>query len=246
MNGDRQPKYEELREALISTIRHELTPHAPLPSERELMRAYGMSRDTVRTAIGGLIDEGLAYRIQGSGTYVAETIKVSKSLRLSSFSEDMRDRGLRPSTKVLEAVEVPADARIARDLGISPGEAVILIHRVRLADGQPMALERTYLPSSRVPGLLEHDIAGSLYDVLESVYSIRLQRALQQIRGTVLRVDEAALLEVPAHSPALHVSRLSVDRWGAPVESSETIYRADRYTFTMTITRDPTRRGERP
>jgi GntR family transcriptional regulator len=233
----RLPKYEELRQKLVTMIRNELSPHQPLPSERELTTIFGVSRITVRAALQALADEGLVYRVHGSGTFVAEPSRMSKSLRLSSFSEDMRDRGLVPAAEVLSAEQVPADARLARDLLVSPGAPIVRLRRLRTADGEPLALETACVAAERAPGLLDEDLSGSLHELLAE-RGLVSERATQRLRATVLREDEAALLAVPVHSPAMHVSRIGVDRRGVPVESTETIYRGDRYDFKMTITRD--------
>jgi GntR family transcriptional regulator len=231
------PKYEELRTVIIGLIHSELSPHSALPSERDLAFTYGVSRVTVRNAIASLIDDGLVYRVHGSGTYVAEHGNVNKSLRLSSFSEDMRDRGMRAGAKIVEASEFPADVRIARDLAISPGDHVARIIRVRTADGEPMALERAHVSLAIAPSLLEQDLTGSLYEILETVFGLRVERAVQQIKATVLGPDEATLLTVPAHFPALHVARVSADYRGNPIESTDSFYRADRYSFKIAVTR---------
>ncbi|ETK30928.1 GntR family transcriptional regulator [Microbispora sp. ATCC PTA-5024] len=232
------PKYDQVRARLAERIRTDLRPGDALPSERELMEMFGISRMTVRKALAGLEAEGLVYRIHGSGTYVSETALVSKTLRLTSFSEDMRERGLRPGTRLLEAELVPATADVAQRLRLSPGTQVAHLRRLRLANQTPMALEEVYLPAELVPGLLDHDLSGSLYDVLDAAYGVRAVRARQVVQSTVVDDAQAELLEVPPRSPALIVSRVAVDARGRAVELGTTLYRGDRYAFDVTITRE--------
>ncbi|GAA0411843.1 transcriptional regulator NagR [Microbispora corallina] len=232
------PKYDQVRAQLAERIRTDLRPGDALPSERELMEMFGISRMTVRKALAGLEAEGLVYRIHGSGTYVSETALVSKTLRLTSFSEDMRERGLRPGTRLLEAELVPATADVAQRLRLSPGTQVAHLRRLRLANQTPMALEEVYLPAELVPGLLDHDLSGSLYDVLDAAYGVRAVRARQVVQSTVVDDAQAELLEVPPRSPALIVGRVAVDARGRAVELGTTLYRGDRYAFDVTITRE--------
>src|ERR1700761_3259500 len=143
-------KHEWLRERLLQDIAG-LHPRSPLPTERELASTYEVSRATVRQALAALEQSGTVYRVQGAGTFVAGP-HVSKSLSLTSFSEDMRLRGLRPSSLVLAADEVPADAPIAADLQIPVAASGVRLVRVRLADESPMCLGNAFPPGRRGAG----------------------------------------------------------------------------------------------
>lgn len=228
-------KHEWLRERLLQDMTG-LHPRSPLPTERELASRYEVSRATVRQALDALEESGTVYRVQGAGTFVAGP-HVSKSLSLTSFSEDMRMRGLRPSSRVLAADEVPADAVIAEDLQIPAAASVVRLVRVRLADDSPMCLETAYLPAARVPGLLENDLATSLYDLLERRYGLRLGRANQRLDAVTATETDAGLLAVPPGAPALRVHRISFDERDQPVERTTSLYRADRYDMQFAIRR---------
>jgi GntR family transcriptional regulator len=228
-------KHEWLREQLLQDITG-LHPRSPLPTERELASRYEVSRTTVRQALDTLEQSGNVYRVQGAGTFVAGP-HVSKSLSLTSFSEDMRMRGLRPSSHVLAADEVPADAVIAEDLQIPAAASVVRLVRVRLADDSPMCLETAYLPAARVPGLLENDLASSLYDLLERRYGLQLGRANQRLDAVTATGADAGLLAVPPGAPALRVHRISFDERDQPVERTTSLYRADRYDMQFAIRR---------
>jgi len=235
-------KYEQLRSSLAQEL-EKLVAHDPLPSERELMARHGVSRMTVRQAIAGLADDGLVYRVQGSGTFVADPAKVTKSLHLTSFSEDIRGRRMVPATKLLLSERIAADASVANFLSLEPGTDVVHLERLRTADGSPMCLENVWLPASLVDGVDYADVGGSLYDALADA-GLAPEYADQQIRATVLDPRDAQLLAVPAFSPALLVARVTYDARGRAVERAVGLYRADRYDFEFTVTR-ATGRGRR-
>lgn len=232
----REPKHEVLRRALLDLV-EAAAPHDMLPSERELMQRYGVSRVTVRRAVERLDQEGRIYRVQGAGTFVADRSTSSKSLRLTSFSEDIRERRMVPAGRVLVVEGVHADVTNARDLFVEPGTPLVHLERLRTADGEPMCLENVWLPEALVPGLLEEDSPGSLYERLEKAGAAP-QSAEQTVRATVVDTRQAALLNVPPHFPALHVERVTRDGRGRPVERAVSLYRADRYDFRFTITRE--------
>lgn len=228
-------KHEWLRERLVQDMAG-MRPRSPLPTERELASRYEVSRATVRQALDALERSGAVYRVQGAGTFVAGP-HVSKSLSLTSFSEDMRTRGLRPGSRLLTADEVPADAAIAEDLQIPMAASVVRLVRVRMADDSPMCLETAYLPAARVPGLLASDLADSLYELLERHYGLRLGRANQKLEAVTVTGADAGLLAVPPGAPALCVHRVSFDERDQPVERTTSLYRADRYDIQFAVRR---------
>jgi GntR family transcriptional regulator len=223
-----QHKREQLQEILESIIAS-LEPGALLPSERLLMERYSVARGTVVQAIEALVARGLVYRVQGSGTFVAEP-KFRQPLTLTSFTEDMRARGMTPGSIVRSQAVVPASEVVARHLALVPGTPVVHLERVRTADGEPMALERTHLPAQRLPGLEEADLTdASLYELLERTWGVRVAEADQWASVVRLNEDEAALLHVSASQPALLFQRVTRDPTGTPVEYVRSLYRGDRY-----------------
>ena len=229
-------KHEIVREHLLGLMEERLGPHDRLPTERELSETLDVSRLTVRRALEQLTSEGRVYRIQGSGTFVAEP-PIRKSDTLTSFSEDMRARGLTPSARLLVAEETIAGAVQSWKLGISPGEPLIHIVRLRLADDVPMCLEDVHVVRSHAPDLLDHPLDGSLYDTLASVYGVAIARAEQNVTATVLDEGDARHLAVPALTPALEVERVTYDEQGRCVELARSLYRGDRYSFQATLHR---------
>jgi GntR family transcriptional regulator len=221
---------------LLNLVEVQLRPHDKLPTERELAGELAVSRLTVRRVLDDLEHERRVYRVQGAGTFVREP-HVAKSLELTSFTEDMRSRGMTPGSRLVVAEETSAGARIGQALELSPAESVVHIARVRTADDEPICLEHSYIPSRLVPGLLQRDLQGSLYELLGQQYRLRLEHAAQTIMATVVESEDARLLNVPVFSPAFCVERTGYDARGRAIERAESLYRADRYSYQVTLNR---------
>ncbi|WP_197094194.1 GntR family transcriptional regulator [Nonomuraea sp. SBT364] len=234
--NEAEGKSARLRRHLLSLLRDKLAPHDRLPTERSLAEEFSASRLTVRLVLDQLELEGRVYRVQGSGTFASEP-RIAKSVELTSFSEDMRARGLRPGSLAVTEERIPAGAEVGYALGISPAAEVLHVRRVRTADGEPICLEHSYLPSALVPGELGEALRGSLYEELAG-HGLAPRRAEQTIRATVLDPADARELRVPAFSPAFLVQRTAYDARGRAVERALSLYRADRYSYELTIYRD--------
>jgi GntR family transcriptional regulator len=229
-------KYEVVAAGIRAMIADSLKPNDALPSERELMEIYGVSRMTVRAAISRLADEGLLYNVHGSGTYVGSPDLFAKAPKLTSFTEDMVSRGYVPSSRVLEVSRAAVPPNVAGKLRIESGAECTKIRRLRLADGNPMALETVYLPAEVLP--MEYfDVRSSLYGQL-SERGYEIYRAEQEIHAVTLDPESSTLLGVPEGSAALEIGRVAADRRGLAVEFARTIYRGDRYSFQMAVTRE--------
>jgi GntR family transcriptional regulator len=236
INEGPRPKHAQLSDVLADLATRELGPDAAIPSERELMAAYDVSRATVRKAIESLIADGLLHRIHGKGTFVA-TPRLESRLHLASFSQDMRRRGLTPSTRLLriELDEPPAD--VAEALGLGTDRAAWRLDRVRLADGQPIALENGWYPRTLLPDLDRHDLSGSLYELFAGVYGHTIDSAEQTLWGETADASTARHLDAPVNTPLLVFRRVScaADR---PLEYVVSRYRGDRYQIHMSLGRD--------
>lgn len=229
-------KYETVANGIREIISHSLTPHDGLPSERELMATYGVSRMTVRAAIARLVDEGLVYNVQGAGTYVGSIDLFSKTPKLTSFTEDMASRGYMASSRALAVSRIEADASVAARLGIAVGAECTYLRRLRLADNSPMAIEDVFVPRTVLE--LEHvQLDRSLYEQLARS-GHEVFRAEQEIQAIKLSDEDSQLLEVPGGSAALRVQRVSSSRRGQLIEFARTIYRSDRYSFNLAVTRE--------
>ncbi len=231
-----RPKHAQLTDVLADLAVSELGPDAAIPSERDLMTTYGVSRATVRRAIDTLVTDGLLQRIHGKGTFVARP-RLESTLHLASFSQDMRRRGLTPSTRSLgiERERPPADVVEALRLGKS-GEAW-RIERVRLADGQPIALEQGWYPEAALPNLDREDLGGSLYEVFGTRYGHTIDAAEQTLWGETADATLARRLDAPIHTPLLVFRRVS-SAAGTPLEYVVSRYRGDRYQLHMSLGRD--------
>ena len=227
-------KQEQIRQRVVELIR-ELGVGDAIPSERRLSSTLGVSRLTLRAALDDLVREGYLVRRHGSGTFVGQP-KIAQQLTLTSFSEDMRRRGMVPDSRTLGLENVHAGARVGRALNVSPDARVFQITRLRLADGEPMALETLHVPVSIVPGLtpsqLEH---ASWYELLENRYGVTIAAGLQSIEPTVTNEEESKLLDVPLHSPAFLFERTSQSTSGVTVEYVRSLYRGDRYRLVAEL-----------
>ncbi|WP_017593442.1 GntR family transcriptional regulator [Nocardiopsis potens] len=235
------PKYAQLRELLLDWIVEAgLGVDDLIPSERELGRKYGLSRMTVRQTIDIMVSEGKLYRVPGKGTFVCRP-KIEMPLALASFTEDMRARGFVPGSRDLSRRSAPASPHTARMLDVPPGTPVHHIERLRTADGEPMAVERTMLPLSLLPGLERIALTGrSLYEVLEEEFGILLDSGEQTIEAGLCDPADAKLLGLAPGSPILSMQRRSFSN-GACVEVALSGYRADRYQLHSRL--DPRRPG---
>jgi GntR family transcriptional regulator len=208
---------------------------AAIPAERRLSTELGISRPTVRAAIEELVRGGLLRRRQGSGTYVAEP-KIALPLTMTSFSEDMRRRGMRPGSRVLSFEAASAGAQVGRALEVSPEEPVWRIKRLRLADEETMAIESLHVPRSIAPDLSRRDLEGaSFYDLLRERYGVVVSHGMQTTEPTVTDEEESEVLGVPLHSPAFIFERITHDEGGEVVEFVRSIYRGDRYRLVAEL-----------
>jgi GntR family transcriptional regulator len=227
-------KQRETRERVLELI-EPLGVGDAIPSERQLGIDLGVSRLTVRAALDELVREGYLVRRRGAGTFVAEP-KVAKGIDVSSFSDDMRRRGLVPASRTLDLRAVPAGARLGRMLHVSPAEPVLSIKRLRLADGEPMAIELLNVRASLVPGLTGDDLEqSSFYDLLSSRYQVEIVAGTQTVEPTVTNDEESAALGVPLHSPALLFERVTRTITGDVVEFTTSTYRGDRYRLVTEL-----------
>jgi GntR family transcriptional regulator len=231
------PFYQQLYEILRGKIaRKEWKPGDMIPPESELTAQYGVSRSTVRQVMDMLVNEGLIYRERGRGSFVAHPTLEQTMAHIVSFTEDMRQRGFEPGTRVLSARLVPASKEIAERLQVPVGEALVCIERLRLADGDPMSIEESYLIHRFCLDILKHDYAQqSLRDILARSYNLRLVHASQIIRAVSAPRALAELLEIKRHAPLLFIERISYSQMAIPVEFLRIHYRADRYSLYVEL-----------
>ena len=230
------PKYQSIHDALLVIIEG-LPAGSAMPTERELCQTYGVSRATVRQALGQLEIAQRIYRRQGKGTFVANA-KIEQRLELMSHTEGMRASGISPSSKLIDVRRVAAGADVGARLGLAPNAEVLRIERLRLADGDPIAIEVVSLSGERFDGITaELSDSASLYQLLSSNYGVELASAEETIEAVVAEGREAGLLRCAVGMPLLMLSRRTLDTSGQPIEFVRSLYRGDRYRFQTGLRR---------
>ena len=233
VHDSESPYYRQLYEFLRKDIvEGQRPPGELLPSESELIDRYQVSRITVRQAMDLLVQDGLVYRRRGRGTFVAVP-KIEQGLtQIISFSEDMRRRGFHAETAVLSSYVMSASQEIAENLDITHGEEIAFLQRLRLADGDPLSIESSYLVHRLCPRVLEGDYARNpLREALENNYDLRLVRATQVIRAIAASEDLAQKLSIAPASPLFFIERISYSQYDRPVEFLQLYHRGDRYAL---------------
>jgi|SRR6185312_6822582 len=228
------PRYKRLRGAIAELVATGvLKPGALLPGERVLADALGLSRVTVRTAIAALVEEGLVRRQHGSKTEIASHVEKSLTA-LTSFSEDMSSRGLKPGGVWISRDICRPSPTEMMALGLSGQHQVLRLKRLRTADGAPMAIETATVPARFLPS---PDLIGdSLYTALDALGALP-QRAVQRMRSRPATPLDAELLQVEPGAPLLVMERRCFLADGQIVEFTETRYRGDVYDFVLELRR---------
>lgn len=225
----------QLRELLRNYVLSSNKSGRQLPSERDMAAHFAVARMTLRHAVQALVEEELLERVVGVGTFVART-KLDVTLKLTSYSEEMARRGMRPSARVLAFEQIRATARLARELQLEEGHAVIRLRRLLLADDEPMSVDENFLPAWRVPGILDAGPPSSLYNVLGERYGLVIEWGEDIIEANAATPSIARLLKVDIGAPVLRTERHAfVSR--STVDYSVSFYRADRYKLRVPLQR---------
>lgn len=232
------PIYFQLEEMIKSLIeKKELKPGDILPSEREYAEKLEISRMTVRQAFTNLVNEGYLMRKKGKGTFVSEQ-KIEQSLSgLTSFTEDMKRRGLEPSNRLIKFHLIPGPENICQRLKIPEHDPVYEIVRIRLADDLPMALERSFLSANLIKGLTEKDVVHSLYQYIEQTLKLKIGTATQTLEASIANEQDAKLLKINKGAPILGIQRTTYLEDSTPLEVVYSLYRGDRYKFMIDMKR---------
>lgn len=232
-------KRERVRGVILELVESR-RPGDAIPSERTLCAELGVSRPTLRAAVDELVAAGVLIREHGRGMFVAPE-KITQEL---VSDRQMLTAPLTTgawSSRLLEFTTVPAGARVGRKLRLSPAAEIVYVARLRLVDGEPMAIEHLHLPAAIVPDITAQELeAGDLYEHLREHHSIQVHEAVQAIEPTVVTKAESEVLDVPELSPALLFERLTTDAEGRPVEYVHSLYRGDRYRIVSRLTLGPT------
>jgi len=228
----RLPRFREIEAALRARIAG-LRPGDPLPSDAALCREFGVSRMTARNAMARLVDDGLVVRIPGRGSRVAQPGPHRRADQLQSFSREMERSGRRPSSRLLAREVRVASPDEAALLGLASPGPVVLVRRLRLADGRPIAVETAVLAGRVAPAVIAADLeSGSLHRAL-AAGGVHMRRGRAVIQAEAATASDAALLEVEPGSPLLVERRVIRDVHGVAVEATESRYPAGRYALDV-------------
>lgn len=234
----RLPLYYQLKQRLLDAIeRGQFAAGQLLPSERQLQEQYAISRATVRQALSELVIEGVLERQQGIGTRVARRRIAPLHLKLTSFSEEMSTRGLTPGSTLLELAEVPAPARVQERLALELAARLWMVYRLRLADGEPIGLQRLYVPPWLGFGSDDLRTAQSYYGLLARQRQLEVVHAHEFLNARNATAAEARHLSVRPGAALINVQRVAYDLHNRPLEYVELVYRGDRYTYDLTLFR---------
>ncbi|MBP6086686.1 MAG: GntR family transcriptional regulator [Pelolinea sp.] len=235
------PKYYQLANILRQKIENgDYKAHDAIPSERQLEEQYNLSRPTIRQAIDVLERQGYLYRVHGRGTFVSPPKLQKGILELTSFSEDMRNRGLQPGQRILIFESVKAEGKVARQLELKEGgREVLRIKRLRFGNNIPIGLQDSYLclPEGHTITRGELEERGSIYAILQEKFGLFPTEADETLEVTLATPEEAELLEIPEGSPLLLNERTLWSQNRQAIEFVRILYRGDKYKYYVRLTR---------
>ncbi len=226
---------EDLRRRIVADI-NAGTPGTKLGSERELAERYRTSRSSLRQVLAALKEAGLIDRVIGrtGGIFISHA-QVQRSLSdVVGVPAFLASQGYVAGTRVLSTRIGAPDATTRKALGLAAGDFVVEIQRVRLADGSPISLELAQFPADAFPGLLEQQLGGSLYEILETQYGLVTARADERIEAVNATPEEATLLGIKPKSALLLITRVTYDQHDTPCEFSRDLFRGDRTRLAVT------------
>lgn len=235
------PLYYQLKNVLLAYIKEQNSDlESLIPTEVEISEHFGISRPTVRQAINELVVEGYLYRVKAKGTFISKPkIRQDFLLILDSFNNEMRKKGLTPSTKVLSIELHECDAKVGEALRLSSGSKVFKLSRLRYANNEPIVFVVTYLPFDRCPDILSKDFeANSMYEILEKEWGLLIARVQRSLESILAGEFEARLLEIEKGAPIQYFESIAYLSDGSPIEYSLAKYRGDRNKFTFEINRN--------
>ena len=209
-----------------------------LPSETELCTLFQTNRGTLRHAMDVLIHEGLIYRKKGRGTFIRRRRIELDLVHFCSTTDELLARGYEPSTSVLKITCLNPLLHIQKKLWLTETDQVWELYRLRLADGEPISLQCSYVPVALSPDLDKQDLTKSLFSMFRTEYQIELNNADQIIRARAVTPEEARLLQINAGDSVIEISRVSYDQNDEPVEYMDSLWRGDRYDMRVHLSRE--------
>jgi GntR family transcriptional regulator, N-acetylglucosamine utilization regulator len=237
------PLYAQLKDALLQEVRDGgFQPGDRFPTEAAIRDRYGVSRATVRQALGDLEASGVIRKVQGLGTFVAVP-KIRHVPLLTSFTDLAASQGFKPSHRLLSSSVETAPADVAAELGLEEGAGCRFLRRLFLADGDVVGLAETWLPIAALGG---HDdlfagdrlSGGSMYEVLQSTaIGLELDHAAETVSPGVADATNASLLGCEPGTPVLKIRRLTFTPDGRAVECTRLVFVGERYEYTVELHR---------
>lgn len=236
MFDEKLPKYYLVKKAIVENIDNEVyDSKEPIPSERELMETYQVSRITIRKAIDELVTEGYLYKVQGKGTYVKTDEGSNNLFSITSCTEDVLKLGLTPSKKVVVSELVDANVKRAKALEITTSDNVYMIGRILYADKEPLNYTLTFLPEKIFPSLLKYDLKKeSLYQIITEVYGVKITKARRTIEAIGAQDEIAEYLDIEEGTPIILFRCITygiVNGREIPIENFKCYYRTDKFKF---------------
>lgn len=233
------PLYAQLKQLIYSNIQKGVWMTGDMiPTEVELCETYEVSRITALRALNDIAKEGYVKRISGKGTYVTQPKRINQALKqLTSFTDDMKQRGKEPGSRVISMYNFTADQDLAKKFGIDSGERLTVLKRLRLMDNEPLAIETAFLPGRYFPDIDRSNMNNrSLYDLMKQKYDQIPTRATQRITATLCPVSEADLLRISKRDAVLRLFRTTFNQNDQVIEIVESFYRGDAYIFQAELT----------
>lgn len=232
------PRYLQIIQYFAEKIDSgELKEGDKLPTEQEICNFFNVSRITARQALEGLTNKGYIVKKQGKGSYVRMNKMNMQLNSLQGFSEEMRSKGLEPSTKLLSLVICNPSSDVAEKLNIDSSVKVYSIERVRYANKQALSLENVFIPFFLCPDIEQNDLTGSLYKILQEKYNISIKKGSQSIEAGFIDKRTAKLLNVRTGTQALIIERVTYTSNDTPLEYVKSVYRGDKYKFYVDLYR---------
>lgn len=216
---------------------------AQLPGERFLAKDFGVSRMTLRRAMEGLTKEGHLLRQARSGTYIQRPM-ITSQLKLRSFTEEMKSRGVVPSSRVLNFREVRANAEIAVRLGVKQDSKLFRVKRLRLGDNTPIGIELVHISQDVIPVINRKVLYGSLYDWFAAEFNVYVQHASNIVSAYMPTKSECQILEIDGQIPCLHMRMVDTNQYEMPFMTAECIYRSDRYEISLRVQSERNNQGD--
>lgn len=206
-----------------------------LPSERDLAKAYEVSRMTARQAVTFLEEKGMVYREKGSGTFVQAPSFQQNNVK--SFTKTVGDMGYKVSTRVLEISHITSLKLVAKALELNESTEFFKVKRLRLGNEIPMALEILYIPIDVCEGLGDFDLEGSLYQLLEDNYDIKVSKVSYKMEAIIANPIYRKLLDINKTTALLKVTGVTLDHNNNKFMYEESVYRSDLYNYHVDINR---------